>query len=338
MRGLSRLFLLGLLVLSTPASASPDVDFPQPGYSYGGKVRGGPGMNYRQVGSLREGDRILILNGTGAMMNGYEWFQIRYRNGRTGYQWGGLMCSQKPYPTIFRVCNGPSLAAGQPNNGQPNYGQPNNGQPNYGQSYNSQPNYGQPAQNPYPAPVQVNGYNVSQVFHSRGSFSQAGGGQWEELNDQGRVTFRFQEQQRDEWSVYLYDASRNVSLQLDLHRRQILYGVGNAPKSPLYAITNAIADVAPAQPQTGGGYPQPADPNSLTVHYTCAEGLPLTVTYVNSGNGHVIFSIDGSPQTRLEQVVSGSGSRYTNGTYTLYSKGNSASLESPSGLDRCYER
>lgn len=323
MRGFLQLVLLGLLALSSPATASPDVDFPQPGYSYGGKVRGGPGINYRQVGSLREGDSILILNGTGAMMNGYEWFQIRYRNGRTGYQWGGLMCSQKPYPTIFRVCNGPRLDAGQPN-----YGQPNNGQSNYGQ----------PAQNPYPAPVQVNGYNVSQVFHSGGSFSQAGGGQWEELNDQGRVTFRFQEQARDEWSVYLYDASRNVSLQLDLHRRQVLYGLGNAPKGPLYAITNAIADAGPSQPQTGGGYPQPADSNSITVHYTCAEGLPLTVTYVNSGNGHVIFSIDGSPQTRLEQVVSGSGSRYTNGTYTLYSKGNSASLESPSGLDQCYER
>ncbi|WP_417678315.1 MliC family protein [Roseibium sp.] len=318
MRGFLQLVLLGLLALSTPASASPDVDFPQPGTSYGGKVRGGPGMQYRQVGSLREGDRILILNGTGAMMNGYEWFQIRYRNGRTGYQWGGLMCSQTPYPTIFRVCNGPRLDAGQPNHGQPNNGQP--------------------AQNPNTGPVQVNGYNVSQVFHSGGSFSQAGGGQWEELNDQGRVTFRFQEQQRDEWSVYLYDASRNVSLQLDLHRRQVLYGLGNAPKGPLYAITNAIADAAPAQPQTGGGYPQPADSNSITVHYTCAEGLPLTVTYVNSGNGHVIFSIDGSPQTRLEQVVSGSGSRYTNGTYTLYSKGNSASLESPSGLDQCHER
>jgi len=312
MRNLLQIVLLGLLALSTPVKASPDVDFPQPGYSYGGKVRGGPGMNYRQVGSLREGDRILILNGTGAMMNGYEWFQIRYRNGRTGYQWGGIMCSQNPYPTIFRVCNGPKLDTGRP-----------------AQNPNPEPN---------PGPVQVNGYNVSQVFHPGGSFSQAGGGQWEELNNQGRVTFRFREQQRDEWSVYLYDASRNVSLQLDLHRRQILYAVGNAPKSPLYAITNAIADVAPAQPRTGGVYPQPAGPNSTTVHYTCTEGIPLTVTYVNSGNGHVLYSIDGSPQARLEQVVSGSGSRYTDGTFTIHSKGNSASFQSPSGLDQCFER
>jgi membrane-bound inhibitor of C-type lysozyme len=308
MRNLLQIVLLGLLALSAPASASPDVDFPQPGYSYGGKVRGGPGMNYRQVGSLREGDRILILNGTGAMMNGYEWFQIRYRNGRTGYQWGGIMCSQNPYPTIFRVCNGPRFDTGQP------------------------------AQNPNAGPVQVNGYNVSQVFHSGGSFSQAGGGQWDELNDQGRVSFRFREQQRDEWSVYLYDASRNVSLQLDLHRRQILYAVGNAPKSPIYAITNAIVDVTPAQRRTGGVYPQPAGPNSTTVHYTCPEGIPLTVTYVNSGNGHVLYSIDGSPQARLEQVVSGSGSRYTDGTFTIHSKGNSASFESPTGFDQCFER
>ena len=293
------------------------MDFPQPGYSYGGKVRSGPGMQYRQVGSLREGDGILILNGTGAMMNGYEWFQIRYRNGRTGYQWGGLMCSQSPYPTIFQVCNGPSLNAGQPNNGQPNVSQP-----------------------PF-TPPQVNGYSVAQVFHAGGSFSNAGGGQWEELNDRGQVTFRFQEQQRDEWSVYLYDASRNVSLQLDLHRRQIFYSDPNQGKRPLYGITNAIAGGPSGgtfQPRTGGAFPQPAGANQVTVHYTCPEGIPLVVTYVNTGNGHVNVSIDGSPVFRLDQVVSGSGSQYTDGTYTLYSKGNAASFQSPSGMDQCFER
>ncbi|MEP3045483.1 MAG: MliC family protein [Roseibium sp.] len=309
MRRISGCLAVALLAFSSAAHASPDVDFPQPGYSYGGKVRSGPGMNYKQVGSLREGDEILLLNGTGTMMDGYEWFQIRYRNGRTGYQWGGIMCSQNPYPTVFRVCDGPRLQVNAP-------------------VQNNQPVAAQ-----LPASGAVNGYSVGQVLHPGGSFTNVGNGQWHEADAQGRVNFNFREESRDEWSVYLFDASRNVALQLDLHRGQVLYGVGAEPKRDLYPITGSFAQAGAAS--AGGGAAQPAD--SITVQYTCAEGLPLTVTYVNSGNGHVIFSIDGSPGQRLEQVVSGSGSRYSNGTYTLSSKGRSAMLEHPSGVDNCSE-
>jgi len=303
MRSFSGLLFVGLIALSPAVQASPDVDFPQPGYSYGGKVRSGPGMNFRQVGSLHEGDEILILNGTGAMMNGYEWFEIRYRNGRTGYQWGGIMCSQNPYPTIFRVCNGPALQSNAPVASQ------------------------------LPASAAVNGFTVGAVLHRGGSFNAVGNGQWQETDAKGRVSFHFQEESRDEWSVYLFDASRNVSLQLDLHRDQVLYGVGVESKQVLYQITGSFSQAGPAQ--TGGELPQPA--NSTTVRYTCAEGLPLTVTFFNSGNGHAIFSIDGSPEERLEQVPSGSGSQYTNGRFTLFAKGNSATLQHPSGVDNCFE-
>ncbi|MCK7615522.1 MliC family protein [Roseibium sediminicola] len=309
MRSFSGLLLAGLIAFSTSVQASPDVDFPQPGYSYGGKVRSGPGMNFRQVGSLHEGDQILILTGTGAMMNGYEWFEIRYRNGRTGYQWGGIMCSQNPYPTIFRVCDGPRLQSNAPVQANP--------------PVTSQPQ----------ASAGINGFTVGAVIHPGGSFNAVGNGQWQETDAQGRVSFHFQEETRDEWSVYLFDASRNVSLQLDLHRGQVLYGVGAEPKRVLYQITGSFAQAGTAQ--TGGVLPQP--PSSTTVRYTCAEGLPLTVTYVNSGNGHAIFSIDGSPEERLEQVPSGSGSQYTNGRFTLFSKGNSATLQHPSGVDNCFE-
>lgn len=292
-----------LLAFVAPAQASPDVDFPQPGYSYGGKVRSGPGMQYSQVGSLREGDSILILNGTGSMMNGYEWFEIRYGNGRNGFQWGGIMCSQTAYATIFRVCDGPRLQTQAP------------------------------VTSPQPSDrATVNGMSVGQVRHPGGSFTNTGGGQWQEADAQGRVTFNFQEESRDEWSVYLFDASRNVSLQLDLHRGEVLYGIGAEPKTVLYPITQSSAKGGATRASTA------PSAESTTVHYTCAEGLPLTVTYVNSGNGHVIFSIDGSPPQRLEQVVSGSGSRYTDGSrFTLLSKGNAATLEHPSGVDNCFE-
>jgi membrane-bound inhibitor of C-type lysozyme len=309
MRSFSGFLLAGLIAFSTSVQASPDVDFPQPGYSYGGKVRSGPGMNFQQVGSLREGDHILILNGTGAMMNGYEWFEIRYRNGRTGYQWGGIMCSQTPYPTIFRVCDGPSLQSNAPVQANP--------------PVTSQPQ----------ASAGVNGFTVGAVIHPGGSFNAVGNGQWQETDAQGRVSFHFQEETRDEWSVYLFDASRNVSLQLDLHRGQVLYGVGAEPKRVLYQITGSFAQAGRAQ--TGGELP--LAPKSTTVRYTCAEGLPLVVTYVNSGNGHAIFSIDGSPEERLEQAPSGSGSQYTNGRFTLFAKGNSATLQHPSGVDNCFE-
>lgn len=61
--------------------------------SYGGKVRAGPGMEFDQIASLREGDAMTLLNNTGVAMNGYDWFFIRLPDGQEGYQWGGLLCS-----------------------------------------------------------------------------------------------------------------------------------------------------------------------------------------------------------------------------------------------------
>ncbi|WP_319531550.1 MliC family protein [uncultured Cohaesibacter sp.] len=306
--------------------ASPDVDFPQYGQSYGGKVRAGPSMNDAQIGSLYEGMAIQILNGTGVIMNGYEWFRIQYGNGNIGYHWGGLFCSERYYPTIYTTCDRGLGDVSPPIDQQPRFGAP--------QVSTAPPSAPPPLPDPTPEPtspmpVGVDGYSVSQVFHSAGSFSDAGGGNWEELNDQGRVSFRFVERGRNDTSVFLYDASRSVSIQLDLQSGQILYAEGDGPKRQIYTITNAIADVEPNQPQ------QPQEPSGNMVQYTCDEGIPLSVSYHNEGEGYAVFTIDGSPERRLEQVRSGSGTRYTDGIYSLHSKGNSAILESPTGSDRC---
>jgi hypothetical protein len=205
-------FMFVFAALASAALASPDVDFPQVGESYGGKVRNGPGMQYQQVGSLREGDAIDILNGTGVFMNGYEWFRIRFRGGSIGYQWGGIICSQKPNPGIFQVCA------------------------------NLQPYANNPVPvTPPPAtsPTVADGRNVGLALHSGGGFLHVGNGRWHEFDSTGRVTYYFQEQARDAWSVYLFDASRNVALQLDLHRKKILYGVGTAATTDLYTMTLA---------------------------------------------------------------------------------------------------
>ena len=38
-------------------------------------------------------------------MNGYPWFEVRYRGGRRGFQWGGLICSTgRPFAGTFDTC------------------------------------------------------------------------------------------------------------------------------------------------------------------------------------------------------------------------------------------
>jgi hypothetical protein len=56
------------------------------------------------------------------------------------------------------------------------------------------------------------------------------------MQTNGTVRFRFEEVQRDDWSVYLVDRSRGVNLQLDLHTRRVMYSQGNGARSELYQI------------------------------------------------------------------------------------------------------
>jgi hypothetical protein len=85
----------------------------------------------------------------------------------------------------------------------------------------------------------VNGRNVNRVQVDQGAFRQVGSRAWIEQNQHGQQVFSFQETHRDDWSVYLYDASRNVRLQLDLHRKIVGYSDGNNPTTrDLYRITS----------------------------------------------------------------------------------------------------
>ncbi len=62
------------------------------GQSWGGKVRGGPGMTFDQTDSLTEGQPVKLLRNSGVTFNGYDWFEIQY-DGKTGFQWGGILCT-----------------------------------------------------------------------------------------------------------------------------------------------------------------------------------------------------------------------------------------------------
>ncbi len=73
--------------------------------SWGGKVRAGPGTNFNQVASLQNGDPVRLLEDTRIMFNGYPWYRISYKGGRTGYQWGGILCGYgNPIGGTFGVC------------------------------------------------------------------------------------------------------------------------------------------------------------------------------------------------------------------------------------------
>ncbi|QDU78324.1 hypothetical protein Pla110_00250 [Polystyrenella longa] len=83
----------------------------------------------------------------------------------------------------------------------------------------------------------VKGNNVKAVFYKHnntpGVVMSVGGGKWMEYNADGPNQFR--EVNRDEWSVYLSDPARQMQIQLDLHRKRVVW-IGN---SDLYEITNA---------------------------------------------------------------------------------------------------
>jgi hypothetical protein len=87
---------------------------------------------------------------------------------------------------------------------------------------------------------EVNGRNVTSVVASTALYVLLPLGRWVETGADG-ATFDFVEDNRDEWSIYLSDASRGVRLQLDLSKKQGFYSEGSSKKRPLYAITSVSA-------------------------------------------------------------------------------------------------
>ncbi len=73
----------------------------------------------------------------------------------------------------------------------------------------------------------VNGYSANRVNFSDGygtllgDFHKNADGTWSEDSITEMKRYRFTERSRDEWSVYLYDASRNMNIQLDLHTKEV---------------------------------------------------------------------------------------------------------------------
>lgn len=85
---------------------SAGAPLPHAATSWGGKVRSGPGTNYKEIGRLSEGERLTILEQSSApLFQNRPWFKIRFR-GRTGYHWGGIICPlDEAIPGTYQVCH-----------------------------------------------------------------------------------------------------------------------------------------------------------------------------------------------------------------------------------------
>lgn len=175
---------------------------------------------------------------------------------------------------------------------------------------------------------QVTGFNLQVAVYPGGKFEKWEGDTWREYSPNG--LFNFVEQARGETTVMLFDATRNVYIELDIANREVRYGEAGQSFQALYPITEMIADNA----GNGGQINVPA--TATVVDYTCDEGLPMNVQFEQAGDqSFATYSIDTSPPVRLPQVPSGSGAVYSNGVDTLSTKGLSAILEGPTGQTRC---
>lgn len=72
------------------------------------------------------------------------------------------------------------------------------------------------------------------------------------------------------------------------------------------------------------------------INFSCDEGIPLVVTFDNRGATSIAtVTHDSNLTVRLPQVVSGSGIQYSDGRYTLHSKGDAAVFSWGDGQHLC---
>jgi len=72
-----------------------------------------------------------------------------------------------------------------------------------------------------------------------GSFLQTGPKTWKEMDENGKTLFQFVESSRDDWSVYLNDPSRRISIKIDIFRKKISWSRPRTPWHDLYDVLSA---------------------------------------------------------------------------------------------------
>jgi membrane-bound inhibitor of C-type lysozyme len=177
---------------------------------------------------------------------------------------------------------------------------------------------------------------VSVVEYPGGRFRKQGPRKWVEKSDDNDGRFQFREVGDDGRVITLFDRSRNVYVYLDFRREQIFYAPDGEEPRPLYRMTSVKRLVAD-EDEDNGEDEVPDMPKMA--RYTCEEGVPMQVRYENRGDRSLAFvSIDGSPEMRLKQIPAASGAKYSNGEYTVWSKGRNAILDINGDTEVCVGR
>lgn len=119
----------------------------------------------------------------------------------------------------------------------------------------------------------VNGTNVARVEFNQGSVIQKAAAKvWVEYDPAGNAINRFEERSRDEWSVYLYDPTRNLRLAVDLHRRELIIVGDNGDLPVMGRITSASVTPRMAARQPA---PQPVSPAPQTAWTPPQQSAPI---------------------------------------------------------------
>ena len=98
---------------------------------------------------------------------------------------------------------------------------------------------------------------------------------------------------------------------------------------PVLSASRTTTPPRPAAPPSEPGHTLPGiiPSNQQTVSYSCADGTPLSVAYINTQDGQsfAILPIDGKNRLFV-MLPSGSGARYCSGPYVWWNKGAEATL------------
>lgn len=92
---------------------------------------------------------------------------------------------------------------------------------------------------PVAAPPAGPSVRFGQGGRPMGEYRQVAPGRWVEVDAAGNVGFRFDEAGRDDRSIYLFDRSRGVHIELGLQSRKVMYGDPQSPRRPLYDVLDA---------------------------------------------------------------------------------------------------
>lgn len=95
-----------------------------------------------------------------------------------------------------------------------------------------------------------------------------------------------------------------------------------------------------AKDETSGQGGAGQDVQTRQVSYSCNEGIPLVVTFVEEPTrSYAIYTHDGGPSIRVAAQVSGSGFSYSDGVNELRGKGGEIYLiEGGDVMDHCFAR